>query len=108
MESIRRARERAGLTQKELAAHLGVDAMQLSRWETGRLTPRLKTAADIADALDISLDELVGRIAATPSERASQLVRELQAILADATETATRLAREVGAPETNGGSAAHG
>lgn len=108
MESIRRARERAGLTQKELAAHLGVDAMQLSRWETGRLTPRLKTAADIADALDISLDELVGRVAVTPSERANQLVRELQAILADATETASRLAREVGVPETNGESASHG
>ncbi len=82
--------------------------MQLSRWETGRLTPRLKTAAEIADALDITLDELVGRVGVTPSERASVLVRELQALLEDATETADRLAREVGVPGTNGESASHG
>jgi len=34
-EDIRKLRKRLGLTQKELAARVRVDAISLSRWERG-------------------------------------------------------------------------
>lgn len=39
-DSIRRARQLAGLTQAELAARLGVDVKTVNNWETGRTAPR--------------------------------------------------------------------
>ena len=41
----RRLRERAGLSIRELAGLLGVDAATLSRWENGRTHPRGSGAA---------------------------------------------------------------
>ena len=37
---IREARERAGMTQAELARRLGTDQPSVSRWEQGKRTPR--------------------------------------------------------------------
>jgi transcriptional regulator with XRE-family HTH domain len=54
-------RRRAGLTQEALArrADVGTDAVR--NWEKGRRTPGLDMAVKLADALDITLDELAGR-----------------------------------------------
>jgi transcriptional regulator with XRE-family HTH domain len=40
----RRRREAAGLSIRELAAAIGVDAPTLSRWELGRMRPRRASA----------------------------------------------------------------
>lgn len=51
--SLRRLiRERAGLTQEELAEALGVTRAALSRWESGRRNPRAANAIAYVDALD--------------------------------------------------------
>ena len=61
MENLRRLREAAGLTQVELSAMVGVTQSALSAWEIGSATPSLSNAERVADALSVSLDELLGR-----------------------------------------------
>jgi transcriptional regulator with XRE-family HTH domain len=58
---MKRLREAAGLSQAALARAAGVPLGTLRGWEYGRRTPLLDAAAKVADALDVSLDELAGR-----------------------------------------------
>lgn len=57
--NIRTVREQKGLSQKELAAAIGVAATQYSRVETGKVMPTLKTLIKIAKVLDVPLEALV-------------------------------------------------
>jgi len=58
-EVIRRRRDELGMSQAELGAAAGVDARQIRRYEAGESQPVLSVAAAIADALRISINELV-------------------------------------------------
>lgn len=60
-QSIKNARNKKGITQAELAAKIGVYQATLSYWETDRNCPSLLFAICIADVLEMTLDELVGR-----------------------------------------------
>ncbi len=56
LESFIKAREKAGITQAELAKKIGTKQPALSRLETGRFTKAtLETLKKIADALDMRL-----------------------------------------------------
>lgn len=57
-EKIQQARKKAGLTQKELAKKLGCTAQNLAQYENGKRNPKPYTLCKIADALNISVDEL--------------------------------------------------
>lgn len=59
--AFRRAFDNGGLTQKELAEITGIPQPTLSQWVNGRREPSLSGAVLLANALGISLDELVGR-----------------------------------------------
>jgi len=48
---LRRARERAGLTQGQVAKHLSVTREQLSNYENGKQAPPVNVAAELAKAL---------------------------------------------------------
>ena len=54
------ARKRAKITQHALAARVGVTAQAVSKWEQGRSCPDIAILDEIADALGISLFELLG------------------------------------------------
>ncbi len=54
------ARRRSGLTQSDLASRVGVTAQAVSKWEQGRSCPDIAILDEIADALGISLFELLG------------------------------------------------
>jgi transcriptional regulator with XRE-family HTH domain len=54
-------RLRAGLTQDQLARKARVPLTTLREWEQGRRNMRLQAAIKLADVLDVTLDELVGR-----------------------------------------------
>lgn len=58
-ENIRKLREKANLTQQQLADRLYVSRQTISRWESGVRCPDLITAKKLAMELDISLDELI-------------------------------------------------
>lgn len=54
------ARKHSGLTQGALAARVGVTAQAVSKWERGNACPDIAILDEIADALGISLSELLG------------------------------------------------
>lgn len=49
--SLRAERQKAGITQSELAAHLGINQTYLSRIENGHKTPRTPTAMRYLNAI---------------------------------------------------------
>ena len=57
---IRQARKEKGWTQEQLAEAMGVDPVQISRWETGKREPQTSTLVKIAAALDTTLGYLAG------------------------------------------------
>ncbi|WP_137122974.1 helix-turn-helix domain-containing protein [Segeticoccus rhizosphaerae] len=58
--ALRAARERAGLTQHQLAHRLGVaGGERVSRWELGLSTPRAESLAELAHVLGIQVDDLL-------------------------------------------------
>jgi len=54
-------RKKRGLSQEELAERIQVSRQSVSKWETADAMPDLNKLMALADALDISLDELCGR-----------------------------------------------
>ena len=52
----RRAR---GLTQGQVAIHMGVSPQAVSKWERGLACPDLVFLDDLADLLDVSIEELL-------------------------------------------------
>ncbi|WP_158072958.1 MULTISPECIES: helix-turn-helix domain-containing protein [Pseudofrankia] len=58
--NVRHARERAGLSVRELARRLGVSASFLSQFELGQSQAAVNTLFAIATELGVSLDELLG------------------------------------------------
>jgi len=51
-------REKAGLTQEQLAERVGTSKASISRWETGERDPTAKVLAAIAYALDREVADL--------------------------------------------------
>ena len=92
-------REQRQLSITQLARLLGVDYMQISRYEKGQSLPSLDTAARLAQILKVSLDLLVtGTEAAEPppppvftNARLFERMRQLDAIPAERQELALRV-----------------
>ena len=57
-QRIKEARKKAGLTQKELAAKLGIAYQTLAQWENDLRNPKRETLQKIASALGINWYEL--------------------------------------------------
>jgi transcriptional regulator with XRE-family HTH domain len=53
-------RDKKGLSQTELADKSGVSRVMIGKYERGEATPSIDAAKKIADALEVSLDYLVG------------------------------------------------
>jgi transcriptional regulator with XRE-family HTH domain len=68
-DRLRLLRESRQLTQVRLAELVGVDPRAYNRWERGTIAPHLDTLVKIADVLQVSLDELVGRKAISNDAR---------------------------------------
>ena len=52
-------RERANISQKELAERVGVTQAAISHWERGSRQPRVDMAVKIAKELNCTVDELL-------------------------------------------------
>lgn len=63
-ERLRKLRSERKLTQTRLAQLLDINPRVYNRWEQGDSIPHVDTLIKIADTLQVSLDELVGRTAA--------------------------------------------
>lgn len=88
------ARERAGLTQTEVAYKSGLQPSAISHFETGRRTPSAANLRKLADALGANVDFLLGReikpTAAGPA--ISQLMKDFVRMSAADQENLTRFA----------------
>ena len=74
-ESIRRLRETAQLTQKDLAQAVGVTDKAVSKWETGRGLPDISLLDPLAKALEVSLAELLAGDRVVNANKAGNMAR---------------------------------
>lgn len=59
-ERLKQAREAAGHSQTSLAELMNVQPKQLWRWETGKYIPEAESIIQLARALNVSADYLLG------------------------------------------------
>lgn len=59
-ENLKLARERKGISQKDIAENIGVAKSTYSLYESGNREPNVQTIKKIADFLSVSADELLG------------------------------------------------
>jgi transcriptional regulator with XRE-family HTH domain len=75
--TVREARKRRALSQKQLADIAGIDFTYLSKIENDRMAPPSeKTLRAMAEALDADADELIRLAGKVPSDLAEFLVRD--------------------------------
>lgn len=55
------ARKKKGISQEELAKHLGTKGPAVGRYERDEMKPSVEVAAKMAEILEVSLDYLVGQ-----------------------------------------------
>ena len=60
--NLRVIRKQKGLTQEQLSAVSGINRVSIAKYETGASVPSLKTAERLADALGVSVDELIRKV----------------------------------------------
>jgi transcriptional regulator with XRE-family HTH domain len=105
--NLRALREVRQLTQAELGKRAGIGAASVSHFETGQRTPSLDSLVKLADALQVSVDTLLGRApieatahvdpiflqASRAPAQTLEIVRRVTAALLGETEGAPRPAR---------------
>ena len=72
---VRRLRESKGLTQNELGDRIGVSAKAISKWETGRGLPDISLIEPLAQALGVSVVELMSGDTVTNRNRSANMLR---------------------------------
>lgn len=60
MNRIAEYRKKSGLTQTQLADHLGISQNTLSQYETGKRNPDIKTVEMLADYFSTSINSILG------------------------------------------------
>ena len=93
--NIKDAREKSGLTQKDLAEKLGISRAGLSSWELGRTKPDLDTFINLCHVLHIRSDDLLGLAFEQELESLPQPVVELAKVLAKLTPGEFSIIRRV-------------
>lgn len=73
--TIRQLRESRKLTQAELAARIGVSSKTISKWETGKGLPDISLLQPLAQALGISVIELMNGEHITNRNIAANMLR---------------------------------
>jgi len=79
-EYLRTAREKAGISQRQLASRVGIHNSYLARLESGETAnPAAELLQRIADVLEISSTDLLAFIGVKPSEGLPELAPYLRA-----------------------------
>ena len=75
---IKSLRLRRGITQEELALHLGITAQAVSKWERGVATPDISLLPAISVYLGVSIDELFSLSDETRMERIQNMLWDVR------------------------------
>jgi len=70
-------RKKKGISQAELGKMIGTSGDVIGRYERGDITPSIEAVAKIADALEVSIDYLIGK---TKMEVDTDTMRRLEDI----------------------------
>lgn len=70
-ERLKILQRNAGLTNEQLARRIGTGLRNVQRWRSSEAAPRIDALIDLADALGVTLDELVGREPGRATSRAA-------------------------------------
>ena len=73
--TIRRLREHKGMTQSELAQQIGVSGKAVSKWKTARGLPDISLMKPLAEALGVSVMELMSGNAVTNRNVSANMLR---------------------------------
>ena len=73
--TIKQLRESKGLTQTELAERLGVSSKTVSKWETAKGLPDITLLEPLAQALDVSIMELMSGHPITNKNTSANMLR---------------------------------
>ena len=60
LDRLKKLREKAGVSQKALAEHIGVSQQSINKYENHNIEPDIATLIRIADFFDTSVDYIVG------------------------------------------------
>lgn len=60
-DTIRELREKAGISQGELAKAMGVTQGAVSQWENGMSHPKIPLLKRLAETLGVTVDELISK-----------------------------------------------
>ena len=82
-QSMRKIREDKGYSRQKLENESGVPFNSIIKWERDAHLPNILALIDIADALGVTLDELVGRDFESENKRLKAVLRQLRDILDD-------------------------
>ena len=77
-ENVASERKKKRLSQEELAKMVGTIAVTIGRYERNEIKPSIDIASKIADALDVSLDYLVGNTDAVLEKTLIQKITDIQ------------------------------
>lgn len=76
--AIAEVRAKRGLTQEALAESLEVEKETISRFERGVVLPPLPRLAQLADVLEVPLDQLIRHTSIRPADQAQILGQHLE------------------------------
>lgn len=81
------ARKRKGISQEDLAKHLGTKGPAIGRYERDEMKPSIEAAAKMAELLDVSLDYLVGKTDVLLDSKITKRIMEIQKLSAEEQKT---------------------
>lgn len=95
-ERLRAVREQRGYSQEDLAKRAGMQPSAVSHFETGARKPSFDNLRRLADALEVTTDYLLGRVAdSTGLAAPEQLFRNYEKLKADDRQFVDRMVREL-------------
>lgn len=84
-KNIKKLRLENGMTQEELARKLNVTFQTVSKWETGVNYPDVLCIPEIAEAFDVSIDELYKGDLSSYKNKAEKLLSKYESDITDDT-----------------------
>jgi len=92
---LKTRRKALRLTQDQLAERLGIEKETVSRLETGFVTPSIGRLSTLAEALDLSLEELLRDVSDRPADQAGSLIAAIQTLPAEERALVIRTATDL-------------
>jgi transcriptional regulator with XRE-family HTH domain len=101
-ERLREARSLRGLSQEDVARKSGLQPSAVSHFESGTRKPSFDNLRKLADALDVTIDYLVGRVAAATGAVPAKLFRKVGQLSSADQELIEQMADRLGKLDKKG------